>query len=178
MDFLMTYPNHSVLSYSYTDAYQRGTMIIQKWLVAYRSLNWVEIQHNYHTMEKELLSIVMVLEDSWCQTSQKYCSYFLCPLLAYICISVWPTILYHPGTTSLVANTFSIMCCRFQKGRMHQLTSLNLLPKASTLVMNLIYLSDSLTCFLPDITANNLLTSNGYIPDKIWVLSLPWPIFQ
>ncbi|KAL7460052.1 hypothetical protein ACHAXS_000520 [Conticribra weissflogii] len=105
----MTYPKHNIPFHIYTDAsdYQMGAIIVQK---------LTNTQQNYHTMEKELLSIVMVLE--------MFCSMLLGDkLLIYTghknltfvnlnchCILCWqlfieeygPTILYHPGKKNVI----------------------------------------------------------------------------
>ncbi len=65
VDVLIVYPNNNIPFIIYTDAsdYQMCAIIIQqKQYVTYRSCK-LETQQDYHTMEKELLSIVMVLKE-------------------------------------------------------------------------------------------------------------------
>ncbi len=60
-DVLMAYPNHNILFHTCMDVsdYQIGTIIIhQQCPIAYWSCKLTETQQNYHTVEKELLSIV------------------------------------------------------------------------------------------------------------------------
>ncbi len=66
VDVPMAYPNHSIPIHIYTDAsyYQMVTVIIQqKQPVAYWICKLTGIQQNYKTIKKELISIIMVLEE-------------------------------------------------------------------------------------------------------------------
>ncbi len=154
----MAYPNHNIPIHIYTDAsnYQMCAIIVQlKRPVVYWSKKLTNTQQNCHTMEKELLSIVMVLET--------FCSMYLdAKLFIYIddknltfanlnCCRIFcwqlfveeygPTILYHPGKKNVTVNTFSQLPCwdelPFQWGRMLLLSSLTSCLKALTSAMTL-----------------------------------------
>ncbi len=102
-------PQPQLTFHIYTDAsnYQMGAVIVQqKCPVAYWSRKLTETQQNYHTVEKELLSITMVLEE-FCSmllgtelfiyTDHKNLTFttinFLRLMLALVCGRVWT---YHP----------------------------------------------------------------------------------
>ncbi len=65
-DIFIAYLNHDIPFHVCSDAshYQMGNVIVQqKQPVVYLSHKLTETQQNYHTMWKELLSIVMILEE-------------------------------------------------------------------------------------------------------------------
>ncbi len=66
VDVLMAYPSSNIPFHIYTDAsnYPMGAIIIQQRRpVVYCSHELTETKQNYHTTEKELLPIIMVLEE-------------------------------------------------------------------------------------------------------------------
>lgn len=123
-DVLMAYSIHNILFHIYTDAsnYQIGAVVIQqKRPVVYWSKKLSDTQKNYHTMEKELLSIVAVLEQfrSMLRVAELFV-YTNCKNLTFAnlnccCILHWqsfveeygPTVLYCPGKKNAIADTFS-----------------------------------------------------------------------
>ncbi len=123
-DFLMAYPNCNSSFHIYTDAcdYQMGTKIIEQIQpAAYQSCKSTETQQNYHTMEKEILSIVMALEE-FCSillgaelfiyTDHKNLTFANLNCCRVLCWQLYveeygPIILYHPHKKNLIANTFS-----------------------------------------------------------------------
>ncbi|KAL7451511.1 hypothetical protein ACHAXS_000262 [Conticribra weissflogii] len=108
----MACPNHNIPIHIYTDAsdYQMGAVISKK---------LTDTKQNYHIMEKELLSIAMVLETFhsillvaklFIYTNYKILTF---ANLNYCCILHWqsfveeygPPIIYHPGK-KVIANSF------------------------------------------------------------------------
>ncbi len=66
LDILVAYANNNIPFHISTNAsdYQMGALSIQQqWLVAHWSCNLTETQQKYHTMEKELRSICIVLKE-------------------------------------------------------------------------------------------------------------------
>ncbi len=64
---LIAYSNHCILFQIYTAVsyYQTGTVIVQQiWYAAYQSFNVTNPKWKNNTMEKELLSIIVVLDNS------------------------------------------------------------------------------------------------------------------
>ncbi len=124
VDVFMAYPNHNIPFHIYMDAsnYQMGAIIVQlKRPVAYWSNKSINAQQNYHNAEKELLSIIMVLETFhsmllvaklFIHTNHTNCTF---ANLNCCCILRWqlfveeygPTILYHPSKKNVIAYTFS-----------------------------------------------------------------------
>ncbi len=122
VDVLMACPNHNIPIHIYTDAsdYQMGAVIVQlKCPISYWSKKLTDTQQNYHIMEKELLSIAMVLETFhsillvaklFIYTNYKILTF---ANLNYCCILHWqsfveeygPPIIYHPGK-KVIANSF------------------------------------------------------------------------
>ncbi len=122
-DVLMACPNHNIPFHIYIDAsnYQMGTIIIQqKRSIVYWSHKLTDLQYNYHTMEKELLSIVMVLKEFhsmllvavlFIYTNDKNLIFatlncwFMLQLPSYV-DEYGPTILYQPGQKNVIVNKF------------------------------------------------------------------------
>lgn len=161
-DVLMTYPNHNLPFSIYTDAfnYQMGAVVIQqKRPIAYWSKKVSDAQKNYHTMEKELLSIVMVLvqfssmllrAELFIYTDHKNLTFANLNCCRILCWHLFvkeygPTIHYHHGVKSVIAVTFlHIPCCNelpIPVGENGPIVLL--LLKDSTAETTLIYSNDS-----------------------------------
>ncbi len=109
-----------------TDAsnYSMGAVIIQQqWPLVYWSCKLVDTQQKYHTMEKQFISIVMVLEEF---LSAKFFTYtdhknLIFANLNCCCILLWqllveeygPTIIYHPFKQMSLQKYFPCSQARF-----------------------------------------------------------------
>ncbi|KAL7467128.1 hypothetical protein ACHAXS_007498 [Conticribra weissflogii] len=92
----------------------------------YWSRKLTNTQQNYHTMEKELLSIIMILKEFrpmllgaelFIYTNHKNLTFTTLNCWSVLCWQLYveeydPTILYHPGKKNVITHTFShLPCC-------------------------------------------------------------------
>ncbi len=161
----------------------------QKCPVPYWSRKLTETQQNYHTVEKELLSITMVLEEfcsmllgteHFIYTDHKNLTFVM---LNCCCVLSWwsyveeygPTILYHPGKKNIIANTFSqLPHCDVLPIPVGENAPVVLLDFTSE-GLNISNDPDLLKCFfnlpLPKIQKPTLSTLRGYIHKRTRVPS-------
>ncbi len=123
VDVLVAFPNYNLAFHIHTDAsnYQMGAIVIQqKRPVVYWSCKLTETQQNQHTLEKELLSLVMVLKELhsmllgtelFVYTDHKNSTFATLNCCRFLYWHFYmeeygTNILYHPVKYNFIANTF------------------------------------------------------------------------
>ncbi len=158
-----------------------GTIIVQlKHPVVYWYKKMTKTQQKYNNMEKELLSIVMVLEafhsmllgtelfDYTDHENLTFATLNCCPFLCWpSCVEEYgPTILYHPGKKNVIANTFSwLMQCKVLPTPVGENAPVVIFDFTSK-GLNISNDPDLLGCFLnlplPDVTENDTWTAKHW----------------